>query len=77
MNLKEMSPYVKSVRQKNWLTAGSHKCVCVCVCVCVYVCVGACVWARARVCVCVCVWDGGTRRRGGLGHISGEMSKQT
>ena len=38
MNLKEISPYVKSVRQKNWLTAGSHKCVCVCVCVRV------CVW---------------------------------
>ena len=56
MNLKEISPYVKSVRQKNWLTAGSHKCVCVCVSVC---------------------GMGGTRRRGGLGHISGEMSKQT
>ena len=58
MNLKEISPYVKSVRQKNWLTAGSHKCVCVCVCVCV--------WARTRtrvcVCVCVCVGWGG---RGG------------
>ena len=62
MNLKEISPYVKSVSQKNWLTAGSHKCVCVCVCV--------------RTCVRACVCVGG-RRGGGLGHISGEMSKQT
>ena len=57
MNLKEISPYVKSVTQNNWLTAGSHTCVCVCVCVC---------WGEEE-----------GRRGGGLGHISGEMSKQT
>ena len=38
MNLKEICPYVKSVSQQHWLTAGIHKCMCVCVCVCV------CVW---------------------------------